>query len=58
LNIGSEQSKLGVNASNDQIIETVKQVATQNDIAIPEWDIAGSLNSRALSASVLNSLNW
>jgi len=36
----------------------VKDLAKKNDIAIPEWGIAGSLNSRALSASVLNSLRW
>ena len=40
------------------IAAKVIEVAKANDIAIPEWGIAGRLDSRTLSASALNSLNW
>jgi len=55
---GVVESKLGVNATNDQIKQAVVEVASQNQIAIPEWGIGGRLDSRSLSASILNSLNW
>jgi len=40
------------------IAAKVIEVAKANDIAIPEWGIAGKIDSRTLSASALNALNW
>ncbi len=52
---GKVQEKLAT-TSTDEIKKVVKEVAKQNDIAIPEWGINGRLDSRALKASVLDSL--
>ena len=51
------KDKVG-NVSTDTLKASVKEVAQKNNIAIPEWGIAGKLDARNLSASVLNSLNW
>jgi len=40
------------------IAAKVIEVAKKNDIAIPEWGITGRIDSRTLSASALNALNW
>ena len=47
-----------VNAPTDTVKAAVKEVAKRNDIAIPEWGINGRLNSRALKASVLDSIDF
>ena len=52
------KDRLGKNAPNSLITQMVREVAENNSIAIPEWDIKGRIDSRALSATALKVLSW
>ena len=50
------ETKINNGITDREIANMVKDIAKKNDISIPEWGIAGRLDSRTLSASVLSSL--
>jgi hypothetical protein len=53
---GAAKEQLGANASTFSIISLVKSWAAKFSIAIPEWGIAGTYNSRTLNAAFLRNV--